>query len=167
MLIGAMNPCKCGYLGSEAKACHCTPGDVTRYQRKVSGPLLDRFDLHVLVNDVAIEELLEPGSGGTSSRKLAAQVDAARKLQQLRQGKPNGELTAREIKTICAIGDKSKSLLTQAEQRFHLSSRSVHRLLKVARTIADLNQDQDITPTHLAEALQYREQLQKALPEFV
>ncbi len=167
VLIGAMNPCKCGYLGSERKDCQCSPGDVLRYQRRVSGPLLDRFDVHVLVNDVPIEELLTDRPSGTSSQELAELVLAARERQLARQGKTNADLKVKEIKEYCVVDELSKKLLYQAEQRFHLSSRAVHRLLKVSRTIADLEGSEVIEPSHLAEALQYREQLKAALPDFV
>lgn len=167
MLIGAMNPCKCGYLGSERRDCRCSPGDVARYQRRVSGPLLDRFDLHIMVRDIPVAELLgKKSQGAQTSAQLAELAAAARKRQIARQGKPNSELNAREVKKICLIDSSSTRLITQAEQRFRLSSRSVHRLLKVSRTIADLAGAPAITPTHVAEALQYREQLQQALPAF-
>lgn len=169
ILVGAMNPCKCGYLGSSRRDCRCAAGDVFRYQRRVSGPLLDRFDIHVMVNDVPVDELLSPaeGRGGYSSQALAALAVAARDRQISRQGKTNAELAVREIKKYCAIDDLSKKLLQQAEERFRLSSRGVHRLLKVSRTIADLEGSEHIKSSHLAEALQYREQLKAALPDFV
>lgn len=180
ILVGAMNPCKCGYLGSQRKACSCPPGDVFRYQRRVSGPLLDRFDIHVMVNDIPIEELLSEESRGKparrlggnqearmTSRELASRAHAARERQVARQGKTNAELKVREIKQYCEIDGLSMKLLHQAEERFHLSSRGVHRLLKVSRTIADLEGSEHIKSSHLAEALQYREQLQAALPDFV
>lgn len=173
ILVGAMNPCKCGYLGSQRKACSCPPGDVFRYQRRVSGPLLDRFDIHVMVNDIPMEELLSEESRGKNqearmtSRELAARAQAARQQQINRQGKTNAELKVREIKKYCDIDSLGMKLLHQAEERFHLSSRGVHRLLKVSRTIADLEGSDHIKSSHLAEALQYREQLQAALPDFV
>jgi len=167
ILVGAMNPCKCGYLGSTRKDCQCSPGDVLRYQRRVSGPLLDRFDIHLMVNDVPVEELLADRKSGASSYELAQRAVAAREKQIERQGKTNAELKVKEIKEYCAIDDLAKKLLYQAEKRFHLSSRGVHRLLKVSRTIADLSEAEHITSQHLAEALQYREQLKAALPEFV
>ena len=168
-LVGAMNPCKCGYVGSTRRECNCTPGDILRYQRRVSGPLLDRFDLHVLVADVPMDELLgdvEPANI-TTSRELSEKAQAARQTAIQRQGKTNSELTPQEVKEICQIDEGTKKLLYQAEDRFKVSARGVHRLLKVARTIADLEGEDSIKPNHLAEALQYREQLSSALPEFV
>lgn len=167
ILVGAMNPCKCGFLGSSRRACQCPPGDVLRYQRRISGPLLDRFDIHVVVNDIPMEELLADAPSGSTSQEMARQALTARQRQLTRQGKTNGELKVREIKQYCEIGKLGKKLLQQAEERFHLSSRGVHRLLKVSRTIADLEGSQGIQPPHIAEALQYREQLKAALPDFV
>lgn len=167
ILVGAMNPCKCGYLGSERKDCQCPPGEILRYQRRVSGPLLDRFDVHLMVNDVPAEELLSEEPSGLTSEELAQLVAVARQHQMKRQGKPNAQLTVREVKTHCKIDDLTKKLLYQAEERFHLSGRGIHRLLKVARTIADLEGSAVIKSGHVAEALQYREQLKAALPDFV
>jgi magnesium chelatase family protein len=167
ILVGAMNPCKCGYLGSERRDCQCNPGDVVRYQRRISGPLLDRFDIHVMVNDVPVTDLLAEAPGATSSQNFAEQALAARQRQIARQGKTNAELAVKEIKVHCHIDKLAERLLIQAEQRFHLSSRGVHRLLKVSRTIADLAGQEHIAAEHLAEALQYREQLKAALPDFV
>jgi magnesium chelatase family protein len=167
MLVGAMNPCKCGYLGSQRKSCQCPPHEVLRYQQRISGPLLDRFDLHVLVSDIPLSELLTGQKSGLSSAELSRQAAAARTLAVARQGKPNAALTPQEVTTHCPIDPACHHLLHQAENRFHLSSRAVHRLLKVARTIADLAGEQHIHSRHLAEALQYREQLKAALPDFV
>ena len=167
VLVGAMNPCQCGYLGSSRKECQCSHSSILRYQRRLSGPLLDRFDLHVLVADIPMAELLSGKKAGSSSRKLAKLANAARRRATNRQGKTNAELAPREIKQYCQIDTASEKLLYQAENKFHLSGRSVHRLLKVARTIADLSQEKSIKAEHIAEALQYREQLQQALPEFV
>jgi magnesium chelatase family protein len=166
-LVGAMNPCKCGYVGSDRKACQCPPGDILRYQRRVSGPLLDRFDLHVLVSDIPVDEILDTKPSGVSSADLSQQAQAARQFALHRQSKTNSDLTLKEVKQICVIDPLGKNLLRQAEDKFHLSPRGIHRLLKVSRTIADLAAEPQILPQHLAEALQYREQLQLALPDFV
>lgn len=166
-LISAMNPCKCGFAGSEKKTCQCTPGEVLRYQRRVSGPLIDRFDLHVLVSDVPVNELLDKNQNSFSSKQAGAQALTARKKALQRQGKTNAELSIKQIKQFCQIDNTCRKLLLQAEDKFHLSPRGVHRLLKVSRTIADLNDSDNIHPNHLAEALQYREQLQTALPELI
>jgi len=167
ILVGAMNPCTCGWLASDRKECQCTPGEVLRYQRRVSGPLLDRFDVHVVVNDVPIDDLLSGKRHPPTSRQLAESAAAAREIQSKRQGKSNSALGVKEMQVYCAINPEGRNLLQQAEQRFHLSSRGVHRLLKVSRTIADLGGLPHILPGHLAEALQYREQIQTALPDFV
>ena len=168
VVVAAMNPCKCGYLGSQRQECQCLPADVLRYQRRISGPFLDRIDIHVMVNDVPVSELLaETKTGQPTSSDYAAQVAAARTLQIKRQGKTNAELIIPEIKKYCRIDQASKTLLYQAENRFHLTARSIHRLLKVSRTIADLEGEESIMSRHLAEALQYREQLKAALPDFV
>ncbi|MAF80737.1 hypothetical protein CL628_01865 [bacterium] len=166
ILVGAMNPCKCGWLASDRRECQCAPGDVLRYQRRVSGPLLDRFDVHLVVNDVPVEQLLTGERQPPTSKQLAESAQAARALQLTRQGKTNASLTVKEMQVYCAVDQPGRKLLTQAEERFHLSSRGVHRVLKVARTIADLAGQPHITPEHLAEAMQYREQVQAALPDF-
>ncbi len=167
MLVGAMNPCKCGYIGSERKACQCLPGDIMRYQRRISGPLLDRFDLHVAVPDISLDELLTDAPSGVPSAEIAQRVAVARERQAARQGKPNSELKPKEIRQFVPLEPLTVRLLHQAESKFHLSARSVHRLLKVALTITDLEDHRHMNATHLAEALQYREQLQQYLPDFV
>lgn len=167
MVVGAMNPCPCGFAGSSRKACQCSAAEVTRYQRRLSGPLLDRFDLHILVADIPAADLLSHQTGGQSSVELAQQVAQARVRQQQRQGKPNAELNAKEIRKYCELDSRGHDLLIKAEQRFHLSSRGLHRLLKISRTIADLEGSTRIQPSYIAEALQYREQLAQALPDFI
>lgn len=168
MLLGAMNPCPCGFIGSAKRPCRCAPGDVVRYQRRVSGPLLDRFDLHLAVTDVDLAEVLNNDERPSESRPAAEQVQAARDRQYARYGKPNGLMNNRELKAALQLDDLSRRLLYQAEKKFHLSVRSVYRLLKVARTIADLEpEDRPVNTRHVAEALQYREQLQHYLPDFI
>ncbi len=167
MLLGAMNPCPCGFVGSQRKSCTCSAADIVRYQRRISGPMLDRFDLHVLVNDVPAEELLSNERTGMSSVEYSNMVLSARNKQWARQGKTNAELKPREISEYCALTEPVKALLMKAQDRFHLSSRGIHRLLKVSLTIADLSGSDIIEPRHMAEALQYREQLAEALPDFV
>lgn len=167
MLVAAMNPCPCGFVGSQRKSCTCSANDIIRYQRRISGPMLDRFDLHVLVNDVPAEELLSNERSGMSSREYAVSVRRAREKQWGRQGKVNAELKPSELLEYCALNPESRTLLIKAQNRFKLSSRGLHRLLKVALTIADLEGVDHIAVKHLAEALQYREQLATALPDFV
>ncbi len=167
MLVGAMNPCPCGFVGSQRKSCTCSAADIVRYQRRISGPMLDRFDLHVLVNDVPAEELLSSERTGMSSAEYSAMVLSARTMQWARQGKTNAELKPREISEYCILTDSVKALLMKAQERFHLSSRGIHRLLKVSLTISDLSGSDTIEVRHMAEALQYREQLAQALPDFV
>lgn len=167
MLVGAMNPCPCGFVGSQRKSCTCSAADIVRYQRKISGPMLDRFDLHVLVNDVPAEELLSNERSGASSAEYSSRVVLARKCQWDRQGKSNAELKPRELLEFCGMQPASRQLLLKAQERFHLSSRGIHRLLKVSLTIADISQSDNIEPRHIAEALQYREQFAQALPDFV
>lgn len=167
MLVAAMNPCPCGFIGSQRKSCACSASDIIRYQKKISGPMLDRFDLHVLVNDVPAEELLSNERSGMSSKEYAYIVQMARERQWDRQGKTNAELKPSELMEYCALSDESKKLLIKAQDRFRLSSRGIHRLFKVSLTIADLAGVPSIQTKHLAEALQYREQLSHALPDFV
>jgi magnesium chelatase family protein len=167
MLVAAMNPCPCGFVGSQRKACTCSANDIIRYQRRISGPMLDRFDLHVLVNDVPAEELLSNERSGKSSAEYAEVVRNAREKQWQRQGKTNAELKPSELLEYAAMQQSARSLLITAQNRFKLSSRGIHRLLKVGLTIADLEGADGISTKHLAEALQYREQLANALPDFV
>ena len=158
-LVAAMNPCPCGYLGDVSGKCRCAPPEIARYRARISGPLLDRIDLRVEVATVSDEELLAHDSAqaaGLSSVAVAKRVCAARDRQVARGGKLNAELTAAETGEYCHIDRQCRMLLAQARARLQLSARGVHRVLRVARTIADLEEAAAIAPVHLAEALQMR-----------
>jgi magnesium chelatase family protein len=152
-LVAAMNPCPCGYLG-EAR-CRCTPDQIARYRSKLSGPLLDRIDLLIEVPAVTETELTTRGEG-ESSAVVRERVTAARERQLARQGKPNALLTPDEVDQHCLPDCAGAALLKQAMTRLDLSARAYHRILKVARTIADLTGDFIIRGPHVAEAIQYR-----------
>ncbi|MDY0331322.1 MAG: YifB family Mg chelatase-like AAA ATPase [Thiomonas sp.] len=157
-LIAAMNPCPCGYLGHATKACRCTPDQVSRYQGRVSGPLLDRIDIQVEVGAIAPDALLQMPQGETSAQ-IAARVAVAAERQQARQGKLNARLQGAELDVHCALDAASGAFLTQAITRLGWSSRAAHRVLRLARTIADLAGSEHIALPHLAEALQLRRAL--------
>jgi len=154
-LIAAMNPCPCGYLGHHNNKCRCTPDQVARYRARISGPLLDRIDLHIEVPALREDELVSAASG-ESSATVRGRVQKARDLQMQRQGKSNAQLGSQETDTFCAPDDAGASLLRQAISRLNLSARAYHRILKVARTIADLAGGGAIETSHIAEAIQYR-----------
>ncbi len=165
-LIAAMNPCPCGWLGHASGRCHCTPDRVARYRWRVSGPLLDRIDLAIGVPAVAPESLAlnasvsEPGAGAPllreSSATVRARVERARHRQQSRQGKANARLLPAEVATHCMPEPAAEDLLARAMTRLALSARAYHRVLKVARTIADLAACERINTAHVAEAIGYR-----------
>ena len=161
-LIAAMNPCPCGYLGSGLRACRCSPDQVSRYQGKLSGPLLDRIDLHVEVGALAANELVN-SPAGEATAAIRQRVIAARELAQARQGSTNQALEGQAIDEQCRLDDASARFLNTAAARLGWSGRSIHRCLKVARTIADLAGAQSVQLTHVAEAVQYRRAL-KAQP---
>ena len=152
-LVAAMNPCPCGHLG-EAR-CRCTPDQVARYRGKLSGPLLDRIDLYIEVPALAEGEL-QGRADGESSETVRARVAAARAVQLARQGKPNSRLATKEIDKLCAPDEAGAQLLKQAIARLGLSARAYHRVLKVARTIADLAGAGRVSGAHVAEAIHYR-----------
>jgi magnesium chelatase family protein len=154
-LVAAMNPCPCGFLGHYSGKCHCTPDQVARYRRKISGPLLDRIDLHIEVPAVPPDEIASRARGD-SSEVIRARVVEARERQLARQGKPNAQLSTREIDKHAAPDSAGKQVLKQAINRLGLSARGYHRVLKVARTIADLAGVEALSTTHVAEAVQYR-----------
>jgi magnesium chelatase family protein len=154
-LIAAMNPCPCGYLGHSSGRCRCTPDQVARYRGRISGPLLDRIDIQVEVPTLRDGELVS-ASQGEGSARVRERAEAARARQAARQGKLNGQLAPREVERICAAGHEAAALVKQAIARLNLSARAYHRVLRLARTIADLADEATIGVAHVAEAIQYR-----------
>jgi magnesium chelatase family protein len=157
-LIAAMNPCPCGYLGSAQKACRCTPDQVSRYQGKLSGPLIDRIDLHIEVPALPPADLLL-ARVGESTADIRARCTLARERAMTRQGKPNQALQGQEIDTFVLLEEAAVKFLNVAAARLGWSARSTHRALKVARTIADLAGSTQTQVGHIAEAMQYRRAL--------
>lgn len=159
MLIASMNPCPCGYYGSEEKVCKCSEQSIERYLNRISGPLLDRIDLHVEVKPVKYQKLDSDTKPETSS-KIKQRVNRARRIQYLRYKNTgiysNSELTAQMIEKYCKIDEQSKRILEQAFNKLGLSARAYSRILKVARTIADLEEKEKIEKQHILEAIQYR-----------
>lgn len=153
-LIGAMNPCPCGYWGSEK--CRCSTEQVKRYRDKISGPLLDRIDLQVHVPRIKTELMLKQASDGERSETVRDRVIAARIRQRQRSGRINSQLSAAEVARYCVLSRAEQDFLKRATDRLGLSTRGFHRVLKVARTIADLAGDESLNNRHLAEALSYR-----------
>lgn len=154
-LIAAMNPCPCGYLGHFNGKCRCTPDQVSRYRSKISGPLLDRIDIQIEVPAVPQGDLLNK-TEGEASTSIQQRVETARQRQIARQNKANTLLSVTEIDALCTPDEQGIVLLQQAIARLNLSARAYHRVLKVARTIADLEGEIAITTKHIAEAVQYR-----------
>ncbi len=158
-LVAAMNPCPCGYYGDSSKPCTCAPATVTRYQHRISGPLLDRIDIHVDVPRVDYEKLSDLRLGESSS-VIARRVETAREVQRQRFAGTrlacNADMHPAEVRQYCALDDSCRSLMRAAMNQMDLSARAYHRILKLARTIADLAASEPITQVHLAEALQYR-----------
>lgn len=154
-LVAAMNPCPCGYLGDPGGRCRCTPEQIQRYRAKLSGPLLDRIDLHLTVARESTS-LLASSQAGESSAEVAAHVSQARQRQLARQGCANACLDLPGLQQHCRLPEADRLWLEQACERLNLSLRAAHRLLKVARTLADLESSSEIGRAHLAEALQYR-----------
>ncbi|MCW5231214.1 YifB family Mg chelatase-like AAA ATPase [Verminephrobacter eiseniae] len=154
-LVAAMNPCPCGYAGATQRACRCTPDQISRYQSKLSGPLLDRIDLHVEVPALPAEQLLQASAGETSAA-IRERVARARALALARQGKSNQALQGQEIDTQLHLNAGATQFLHSAATRLGWSARSTHRALKVARSIADLAGSPGTELGHVAEAMQYR-----------
>jgi magnesium chelatase family protein len=156
-LVAAMNPCPCGYAGDPDGRCRCTPDAIARYRGRISGPLLDRIDIISDVPRIPLNQLsAQPGAHDEDSATVRARVTAARCLAMQRAGKPNSLLATREIERDCALGDAERTLLERAMEKLSLSARAYHRVLRVARTIADLVGSERIAHEHLAEAVQYR-----------
>ncbi|GIW80827.1 MAG: magnesium chelatase [Gemmatales bacterium] len=159
ILVAAMNPCPCGYLGDSRRQCKCNPVLVERYIGRISGPLLDRIDMHIEVPAVPFQEL-SIGKEGTSSAMMREQVLRAREHQKRRFGKAshrlNSRMTSRQIRKFCALDDQCRNLLKMAMDELGLSARAHDRILRMARTIADLEDSQSIRPHHISEAIAYR-----------
>ena len=159
-LIAAMNPCPCGFLGHHSGKCRCTPDIVVRYQDRISGPLLDRIDMQIQVGALAHDELIAQ-SDGEPSAAIAARVEQAFSLQQSRQSKSNNRLATKEIERYCKPDTAGEQLLRSAMIRLNWSARAYHRVLKVARTIADLSGASTVGRSQIAEAIQYRRALRE------
>jgi magnesium chelatase family protein len=155
MLVTAMNPCPCGWSGSSRKQCACKPDEIQRYRRRLSGPLLDRIDLQIMLPD--LEAGWISGPAGETSASVALRVQVCRDLQLQRQGRLNAELDAAGIQTHCCLDASAQAMLLALIERWVWSARVVHRILRVARTLADMQASPLITKEHLAEAAQYRE----------
>ncbi len=160
MLVAAANPCMCGYYGDPERACTCSPSAVMRYQKRISGPLLDRLDIHVQVPRVKYEKLSSERLG-EPSEAIRGRVCRARKVQQHRfQGTrmlTNADMGPAELRSYCVLDSAGQSLIKAAVRQLNLSARAYHRVLKLARTIADLAGEEHIAPAHIAEAVQYRQ----------
>ena len=155
MLIGAMNPCPCGYLGDESRPCRCTPVQAARYAARLSGPLRDRIDLSVVVNAVAARDLERPAAGEPSER-IRDRVVQARMRQFAREGRLNAQLQGRALRACVALDAAGSRMLAKALEKLTLTARGFDRLLRVSRTIADLEGAEAVSAEHLAEALQFR-----------
>ena len=159
MLVAAQNPCPCGYYGDPQNECSCSNSMVTRYQKRISGPLMDRIDIHVDVPRVDFEKL-SGGKSAENSATIRERVEAAREIQRQRFATStlhcNADMGPSEVRDLCKLDDTGRRLMKSAMAQMNLSARAFHRILKLARTIADLAASETIQPTHLAEALQYR-----------
>ncbi|MCE9585407.1 YifB family Mg chelatase-like AAA ATPase [Candidatus Nomurabacteria bacterium] len=161
ILVSAMNPCPCGNSGSKQKACICRPSDLDRYKRKLSGPIMDRIDIWVSVGNIDYKKLGEEG-GGEKSENIKNRILNAREIQKKRfekfnrNIKTNSEMNVKDLSNMINISDEVRDLLDQSAERLSLSARAYHRVIKIARTIADLENSEDIKQNHILEAIQYR-----------
>jgi magnesium chelatase family protein len=162
VLVAAMNPCPCGYFQDPQKECTCSMSAVQRYQQRISGPLMDRIDIHVDVPRVPFQKLADL-AGGETSATIRARVERARHVQEARFAGGNkanllvnGDMGPAEVQHFCQLDETGRNLMRAAMQQMDLSARAYHRVLKLSRTIADLAEEAEIGVTHLAEALQYR-----------
>jgi magnesium chelatase family protein len=165
MVVAAQNPCPCGFLGDPKHSCTCLPGQISRYQKKISGPMLDRIDIHIDLPAVPVEKLSENSqSNAESSESIRKRVQQARDTQTKRFAKKkvttNAEMSTKDLKEFCELSDDCITLLRKAVTTLNLSARSYHRTIKLARTIADLSMSEQIEVAHIAEALQYRPRLE-------
>lgn len=159
ILIAALNPCPCGYRNDPRRSCHCSLPQIERYMAKISGPLLDRIDIHLEVPAVPFREL-SSGSPGTSSAQMREQVVAARAVQTERfegsRTRLNAKMTSRQVRQYCKLDDECFNLLRASVNELGLSARAHDKVLRVARTIADLDRSATIVPAHISEAINYR-----------
>ncbi|MBU1160192.1 ATP-binding protein, partial [Patescibacteria group bacterium] len=159
VLIAAMNPCPCGYYGDKEKQCVCSSIQILNYRKKISGPIIDRIDMHIEVPRVKFDKLSSDHSS-EDSKTIKQRIQKARQIQKQRfQKSPyitNSEMSSHAVKQFCPVDETSKQLLRNAVDQMHLSARAYFRILKLARTIADLAEEEKILTTHIAEALQYR-----------
>ncbi|AEH22979.1 Mg chelatase, subunit ChlI [Thermodesulfobacterium geofontis OPF15] len=160
MLVCAMNPCRCGYYGHPTKPCQCTFQEIKKYRSKLSGPIIDRIDIHLEVPPVEFKDLMkEPIKSSLDSKTIQERVIKARKIQERRYGSPlkvNARLKPKEIKKYCILEPKAQDFLEKVANKFNFSARALHKILKVSRTIADLEESEIILKQHIAEAVQYR-----------
>jgi magnesium chelatase family protein len=160
ILVATHNPCPCGYYGTN-KACRCSASAIDKYQKKISGPILDRIDLHLPVQDVDHKKILENRPEKKETEQVKRRVEQAFGLQKRRFGRArfNSSMSNKEIREIAGLSVEAKDLLDMATTRLGISARAYIRTVKVARTIADLSAESEISPKHISEALQYRQQV--------
>jgi magnesium chelatase family protein len=168
MLVAAQNPCPCGYYQDSTRECTCTPTQVSRYQKRISGPLLDRIDIHIDVPAVKVDKLTEADNIATeNSASIRSRVQIARNIQIKRFAganiNSNSELNSKNVKAYCNLSSECIDLLRKAVESLRLSGRSYYRTIKLGRTIADLESCEEIKPEHIAEALQYRARSDSAI----